>query len=112
MSIRVEQIVALILKPRNEFLKIVEISQLLALAKFFVLITCPVLSLCQATKGIMIRVSSRQLLGALIIICSVDKSRERPVQNLSLRLATKELFTVNLWYNQECVCSRLTVICK
>ena len=46
MSIRVEQIMAVILKPRNEFLKIVEISQLSALAKFFVLITYPVLSFC------------------------------------------------------------------
>ena len=103
---------ALILKPRNEFLKIVEIFQLSALAKFFVLITCPVLSFCQATKGIMIRVSPRRLLGALIIICSMDKSGQRSVQNLSLRLATKEPFTVNLWYSQECVCSKLTVICK
>ena len=54
MLIRVERIMAQILKPRIEFLKIIEISQLSTLAKFFMLITCPVLSFCQVTKGIMI----------------------------------------------------------
>ena len=53
MSIRIERIMALILKQCNEFLTIIEISQFSTLAKFFVLITSPVLSLCQLTKGII-----------------------------------------------------------
>ena len=53
MSIRIERIMALILKQCNEFLKIIEISQFSTLAKFCVLITSPVLSLCQLTKGII-----------------------------------------------------------
>ena len=57
MSIKVELIMALILKARNEFLKIIEISQLSTQAKVLVLTTCLVLSLCQVTKGIMIACS-------------------------------------------------------